>query len=185
MQTKEINLFIALLPLDILIYLHKISSDELKSMIVEKVQRYLKNKVSDTRIYYTALIENIIEPIIDCENALFEIAKKEATTIESIFSTSYNISYSATLYLEDKLLDKQRFVQVIQNDKALGLLIEPGNYNYENFVPETLLHLTDRAISTISNDEIARQNIADSLRKYLLENWNEKLAKIYIKYFGK
>lgn len=185
LQPRDLQVFSTLLPLDMLIHLFKIGSTELKKVVVEKVEKHLLDEAGDIDVYYNALIYNVIDPIPTCEDCLFAQAQKSTAHVSVITGGSQPISCAAILYLENKLLSKERFIPLIQHKKALGLLIEPSRYDYNEFNPEILLTLTDNSISIISNDEIARKSIATILRDYLLQNWNERLAKIYIKYFGK
>ena len=167
-----------------MIFLHKIVSDEYKKTIENKINDHLENNPRDIDVYYDGLIYDVLQPNLPCENCLFSEVQRNTNTTGIIITSTNYIPHSATLYLNDKLLKKERFIKIIQNDASLGLIIDPRHYNYKKFNPELLLTFTQGALQKISEDEEAKQTISKCLKEYLVKNWNVELTRIYIKFFS-
>lgn len=95
------------------------------------------------------------------------------------------MAYCANLLFEKKIIDREKFIDLIKQDKSLSMIIDPENYDYRNFNPSILYSLTCTALELISSNEKAYESIHMELKKYLSTNYEDKLAKIYIKYFSK
>ena len=65
------------------------------------------------------------------------------------------------------------------------MVVDPDNYDYSDFDPSLLQSLTSTAFELLSNNQKAYESIHMELKKCLSANYDEKLAKIYIKYFSK
>ena len=183
-KIQDASLFYAALPLELLTFIHIISTIDFQKQITEKVNKHLEEDKRDIKVYYYALINDVISPNPSAEDSLYKEGQTKRKNVESVYYPNLAISYSASLYFEDKLLDKERFVSVIKRDKSLALLVDPSNYDYESLNPDALLYLTNSALDKISKNEIAHKEIAKKLKAYLMEDWNDRIAKIYVKYFS-
>lgn len=163
---------------DALISIYPVCTKTFQNKIQKHLLKSLRQNKS-TKTYYDALIQSIIKPIKEYENKLYTIANGTNNTYEN------NMAYCANLLFEKKIIDREKFIDLIKQDKSLSMIIDPENYDYRNFNPSLLYSLTCTALELISSNEKAYESIHMELKKYLSTNYEDKLAKIYIKYFSK
>lgn len=175
---KEMTLMLGSLSNDALISIYSVC----KKTFQDKIQKHLLESLSQNKsieTYYDALIHSIIEPIEEYENKLYTITNDTNNTDEN------NMAYCANLLFGKKIIDKEKFIDLIKQDNSLSMVIDPENYDYRNFSPSLLYSLTGTALELISSNKKAYESIHMELKKYLSTNYEDKLAKIYIKYFSK
>lgn len=175
---KDIALMIVSLSDDALISIHSVCEETFQNKIQTHLLESLsKNKNIET--YFNAVIRNIIEPLQEYEDKLYTITNDKNN------SDGNNVAYCANLLLDDKIIDKDKFLELIKQDKSLSMVVDPDNYDYSDFDPSLLQSLTSTAFELLSNNQKAYESIHMELKKCLSANYDEKLAKIYIKYFSK
>ena len=175
---KETALMLASFSDDALISIHSVCEEPFQNKIrTHLLESLSKNK--NIEIYYNAVIRNIIEPLQEYEDKLYTITNDKNN------SDGNNVAYCANLLLDDKIIDKEKFLELIKQDKSLSMVVDPDNYDYSDFDPSLLQSLTSTAFELLSNNQKAYESIHMELKKCLSANYDEKLAKIYIKYFSK
>lgn len=175
---KEIALMLASFSDDTLISIYSVCEEPFQKKIHTHLLESL-NKNKNIETYFNAVIRNIIEPLQEYEDKLYTITNDKNN------SDGNNVAYCANLLLDDKIIDKDKFLELIKQDKSLSMVVDPDNYDYSDFDPNLLQSLTSTAFELLSNNHKAYESIHMELKKCLSANYDEKLAKIYIKYFSK
>ncbi len=176
---QKMQLYLLSLPLDRLIKLHSVVDYNYKKLIAEKIKAELEIK-KEILIYHNAVLYDVIDPNIDYENWLYEIISKDADK-----SSHKNSSYCLNLYLANKLIEKDRFVELIKRDKTNAALIDPENYDFDaDFEPQMLLNLTPLSLEILKNNSMSYKKIHDKLHEILEKDYDKDVAKLYIKWFS-
>lgn len=165
------------MPDDELFAVFSVSNTSFKNIICDHVLETLSQN-RNVYTYYNALLNDVIKPIQEYEDLLFAEASEMYTT-----NCDY-IVYCANLVLGDKFLDRNKFIELIKQDKTLSIVIDPDNYDYNHFEPKFLLDLTHTALKILSENSTAFGNIHLIMKNYILDNWDEKLVRIYIEFFS-
>lgn len=163
---------------DALISIFSVSDKSFRKDIKKRLMQMFK-QTNNVYTYYDALIHDIIPPIEKYENMLFKV------TNDNIDNGRDNIIYCANLLIGKKIIDKDKFFNLIKRDKSLSLVIDPENFDYDQFDTSLLSSLTNKSLEIISSSEKAYDYIHIELKKYLSKNWDERLIRIYINYFSK
>lgn len=183
---KNTSLFSISLTEDALISLYSVVDEGFQRHIQERIHESL-TQATDVYTYYNALIHCVIQMEAQYEDKLYDFVKNslENNNNETITYASDNyLIYCLNLLFEDKLINREKFIDLVKRDKSLFLLIDPDNFDYNQFEPPLLLSLTSKSLEILSNNKGASAYIHIALKKYLSENWDEKLAKIYINFFS-
>ena len=174
---KEKSLLILSLSDDELISVFSVVDEAFKAEIQNQIMKLLSDtKKIDT--YYNAVINDVIQPLTEYENTLYTISQNPLSTGNN------NLVQCANLLLNDKIIDRNRFIDLIKQDTKLSLIIDPENYDYSEFDPSILLHLTKAALKLLSSNDKAFNSIHQMLKDYFINNWDETLIKTYIEFFS-
>lgn len=173
---KEKEIFLVALPSDILVFLYSISEETIRKAIHKRIVSTLA-QTEDVNTYYLALLYDIIKPQKKYENLLLESANNKTPN-------NNNIIFSANLFLQNKIINKEHFMDLIKSDKSLHLVIDPESFNYSEFDSSLLTLLTDKSLKILSSNKKAYGFIHEELKKCFFNNRNEKLIEIYFKYFS-
>lgn len=181
---RSIIIFSTCISESALISLYTVSNEKFQDYIKKRIKAVLSEK-GNSYTYYDALIHNVIQPTENYEDILYNHTKQiynESNGISSVVDTNY-IIYCANLIFEDKIINKEKFIELVKRDKSLFLLVDPENFDFKFFEPQLLSSLTSKSLEIISSNKVAHETIYKKLKKYLSNNWDEKIAKIYIRYF--
>ena len=107
---------------------------------------------------------------------------QDKTTDHELYDINAPI-HCFNLYYIDKLISVEGFKNIIRDDKSLSFMVNPDEYNYDNFDPQELKTFSEKSLEIVSNNRTAYNKIGAILKQNLQSNWDEKLAKIHIKYF--
>lgn len=159
----------------------------------ERIQQYFESWKGDAswescEVYYSIVMNDIIEPAADYENLIFENIDKIRDESCGHFPNDYqNILITmCNLYMNDKLINKESYEKIIKNtnEDELMFLSDISNFDYTKFNLEWLYYFDDKLLEKIAHDEIARINISRKFAEEMEKNEvNNKLLKIYFKYF--
>lgn len=180
------KLYLIALPHKMLIPLYSIVSNDYKNEIKEEIKKQICEN-DDSFLYYNALLYNIITPIEKNENCLYNKTKDIIDSFEKGITNAYEynyVAYCTNLLFENKLINKDRFIKIIKNDKSLRLLVDPDNYEYDKFEPMVLMPLRPKSLQILSKNDTAYSEIHNAIKDYLSKEWDEELAKIYVTYFS-
>ena len=123
-------------------------------------------------------MHDVIQPEKGIEDTLFQ-----AISADSDEDSNY-LAYCANLIADNKIIDRERFMELIKYNPSLSLVLDAAHFNFSQFEPNMLLALTDIALKRISKNKKAYEFIHRELKCYLSTNWDEKLAKIFIGFFS-
>lgn len=185
----ELNRFKLELDIYLLMYLYRICSDHIKKTIKNVILEKLDNNYNN-KLYYYSIVCGITEPDLKYETKLFQSAQytiessnnQDKTTDHELYDINAPI-HCFNLYYIDKLISVEGFKNIIRDDKSLSFMVNPDEYNYDNFDPQELKTFSEKSLEIVSNNRTAYNKIGAILKQNLQSNWDEKLAKIHIKYF--
>lgn len=167
-----------------LIYLYSVANDYFQKRIQDRIIASLSKKF-DTDIYYHALMTDVIQPNEDLENSLYKIAESSVVKTDTIITIGNNcLSDCVALIIENKIINKSRFEEIVKQDNSLYPIIDPDNFNFDLFDPQSLLTLTYTALKKLSDNETSYRSIHEKLKHLLSDHWDERMAKIYIEFFS-
>lgn len=177
LSEKDKKSYLVVLPEDVLIQLHLISNKAFQKQIQIRIKTSLE-KTKNLELYYNSLMHDVIQPEKGIEDTLFQ-----AISADSDEDSNY-LAYCANLIADNKIIDRERFMELIKYNPSLSLVLDAAHFNFSQFEPNMLLALTDIALKRISKNKKAYEFIHRELKYYLSTNWDEKLAKIFIGFFS-
>lgn len=155
----------------------------------EKVKEIAQNKIEKETIesieYVKLLLNDVIEPVEKYEKKLIEEFEKTKNS-PIRFGNNRNVSDLLSLYLNDKILNKEDVKTLIidVNNGEYGWLIDAKNYNYENFDVNCLKKCNKKLLESISLDETMHSKIRKKIKECFLEGLcDSEIIKIYFEYF--
>ena len=139
----------------------------------EKVKEIAQNKIEKETIesieYVKLLLNDVIEPVEKYEKKLIEEFEKTKNS-PIRFGNNRNVSDLLSLYLNDKILNKEDVKTLIidVNNGEYCWLIDAKNYNYENFDINCLKKCNKKLLESISLDETMHSKIRKKIKECFL-----------------
>lgn len=177
LSEKDKKSYLVVLPEDVLIQLHLISNKAFQKQIQIRIKTSLE-KTKNLELYYNSLMHDVIQPEKGIEDALFEAVKADSDDGGNL------IRCCANLLVDDRIIDRGRFIDLIKYKTDFSLVVDTENYDFKEFNANMLLELQDDALKIISNNKKTYKFIHNELKCYLSTNWDERIAKIYIDFFS-
>lgn len=159
----------------------------------ERIQQYFESWKGDAswescEVYYNIVMNDIIKPVADYENLIFENINKIRDESWGHFPNDYQniLTIMCNLYMNDKLINRENYEKIIMNttEHELMFLSDMENFDYTKFDLEWLYFFESKLLEKIASKESVRIKIskkfAEEMEKSEVSN---KLLKIYFKYF--
>jgi len=167
--------------------------DNMKVTIKEAITVYLNTEFTP-EIYHEAVIADIISPAQDFEEKLFnslqDAIKYKRTQYERGVKSYPDheelvLHYCLALYLNDKLLDTDKFIPHFTNSSdEISFLYDMDAFDYEKFDLRWLSHFNPSLMQKISDNSKANTMIRDIYKQLLLSGeYDESDLKSFFEYF--
>lgn len=171
-----------------LVIFWKIASKDFKKRIKETVLTKLK-ETFNYRLYYNAVMEKIIDYQPFWDDFIKSVPKRpnETSFIEAFGGKDDGKIYRLNLLLDiaykfDINLQDQKYQKLHGNNPYYKWLLNLNSFDYSEFNPYWVLkHQSYHYFKTFSKIP----QIVKATKKYINENYNEGLAKIYLYHFAK
>lgn len=165
-------------------------NEENKRVICQYFEKWKGSATSDAcEIYYTAVINEVIEPRKDFEQMIIKNIDKIEENSRGAFPNAYQdiLTIMYNLYINNKLILVKEYLDIIKasGDDELIFLSDMNEFDYNKFKLEWLNSYHGGLVDVIAHNTVARFNISKIFaEKVEYGEINNKLLKVYFKYFA-
>lgn len=148
-----------------------------------------KARINSDYLYGLLVLYRIIDPDDKLEkkaiDGIHDETEKQKQGIYT-FSDGNVLRIFGSLYLEDKLVDKDRFLMVLNetNNENVKWFVNPETYNYDTFKLGWLYEVREKTLKELAqNKEVSKRIKEIFSREYSAGRIDEGIVKIILKYF--
>lgn len=173
----------------VLANIFRICAEKNKKTIKQKLEKELiHTKKINTSLYHDAILNNILEPNADYENAILRNLEQLKTQDMTEYSDYWEvINELINLYLSRKIINEEEVKKKVteSEDEVAKFFMNMENYDYSKFKISWLSRCSPNLLKEMSENE----KIASGIRKayvdqYPIDKVQEIELKNYFKYFA-
>jgi len=191
-NSKNVKMLLAKEYYLMLVDIYPICNDTLQGIIREELKKWhCSNSIKDLTLYSQMLIHDLITPNDNAEKLAFIAIEKENKIVNSeglVINSGHSnlIGHYLDLYLNDKLIDKDKFIRLVNesNYNVGKWLIDIENYNYDDFDINWLNGCSDFLLKSISSNEIVKRKIVEKYKgQYFYQFIEKRVTEKIVEYF--
>ena len=167
--------------------LYSVCAKKIQKRIKKYSQKWKQNS-EQIDVYLKLVTAGIIKPDIGEERYILSRVPEIKKKSQGVKPNQYEniINSLANLYLKDKLLERKKFRQIIEDsDKEIyKWLLDLDNYNYEDFNISWLERFSSEGIKIISSNIKAKHKILEKIKESYMEGKiSQNVLNIFFEYF--
>ena len=177
--------------MDFALDLYSLASEGNRSKIKKAVIENINIEIFNFELYCEAVTKDVINESKDLEDKLFLLVSQKNDQKQSkrkLFPDPFErmLNYCINLYLNDKLLDKERFRPYFNSYPEMKFLYDMDKFDYSNFDLSWFSHASDLLKEKIIRNPTAYKKIKKLYRTSINNNdYDQDMLNEYLQYFDK
>jgi hypothetical protein len=178
----------------LLVYVYRVSGKEMKESIKKVLlARLTVEKEFSFLLYQEAVLNGVLEPTAELEEKMLaELERLRGVEHPAGITTwpdnkTQAVDYCVYLFLNDKLLDKDRFSEHFKSgEDKIRFLYDMNNFDYSKFNLSWISNFNDNLKERISKNQTAYKEIKALYRSVFAdEEYDDQMLNDYFEYFDR